>query len=254
VAQSIAFTYAGDKTSYAATCTTPGGATQSLVIGASDEPTPSVVAEGASDDASLNVHLYTIINGQHLLLLDDIQKGEAYFRTGATAADLATAQQIQFSEDPAQRESVFGAVPLPTGDGVTLLIAHFTPPPMLTLAAEAGVLKTFGSLAQVPPPGFAPIFTLSDSSQFSPPSPVASDGTNLYLTLTPPAGKSVSLNWFTPEGPVLPNKPVFNVPDGDSTLILSSAVALVTFKLLVAWIAQSNGVYSVRGQRLLCTL
>jgi hypothetical protein len=181
-------------------------------------------------------------------------KGEAYFRTGATAADLATAQQIQFSADPGQRESVFGAVPLPAGDGVTLLIVHFTPPPMLTLVAEAGVMKNYASLAQVPPPGFTPIFTLADASQFSPPSPAASDGENLYLTLTPPSGKSVNLNWVTSRGALLPNSPVFTVPDGDSTLILNSAVALVSFKLLVAWVEQRDGAHTVRGQRLLCTL
>jgi hypothetical protein len=255
VAESMAFASVGDKTLYAATCAAPGGSLRALVVGGSAEPTPTLVAEGPRADTSLNIHYYTVTNGQHLLLLDDIMSGQTFFRTGASAADLAVAKPIQFSQNPAEQESVFGAVPLPTGDGVTLLLVHFTPPPMLSLVAEAGIVKNLASLAQVPPPGFAPIFTLADVSQFSPPSPVVGDSKNLYLTLTPPSGKTVNLNWFTPEGGMLlPNSPVFTLPDSDSGLILNSAVAQVGFKLLVAWIEQRDGAVAVRGQRLLCTL
>jgi hypothetical protein len=255
VAESMAFASVGDQTLYAATCAAPGGSTRALVLGGSAEPKPTLVAEGPRADASLNIHYYTVTNGQHLLLLDDIMSGEAFFRTGASAADLAAAQPIRFSQDPAELESVFGVVPLPTGDGVSLLLVHFTPPPMLSLVAEVGVVKSFASLAEVPPPGFAPIFTLDNVSQFSPPSPVVSDGQNHYLTLTPPSGKSVNLNWFNPEGGMLlPNEPVFTLPDGDRGLILNSAVTQVGFKLLVAWIEQRDGAYSVRGQRLICTV
>jgi hypothetical protein len=255
VAASLAFAQAGDKTFYAATCAAPGGATRALVVGGSEGPAPALVAQGPRTDTSLNIHYYTVTNGQHLLLLDDNMTGDAFFRTGASPADLGVAHQIQFSPSPAEVESFFGAFPLPAGDGVTLLIVHLVPPPMLALSAEVGVVKDFSSLVQIPPPGFNPVFKLQNVNQFNPPGPVASDGENMYLTLVPPPGKIVELAWFKGTGEsVLPNTPVFSVPDGSSAQILTSTVAQLGFKLLVAWIEQRDGAYSVRGQRLICTL
>ncbi|WP_437575216.1 hypothetical protein [Sorangium sp. So ce887] len=255
VAASMAFVQAGDETLYAATCAAPGGSTRALVVGGSAESAPTLVAQGPRTDASLNVHYYTVTNGQHLLLLDDNATGEAFFRTGASTADLGVAHQIQFSPSPDEVESFFGAFPLPEGDGVTLLIAHLVPPPRLALSAEIGVVKDFSSLVQVPPPGFTPVFKLQNVNQYNPPGPVASDGENVYLTLVPPPGKSVNLGWFTRTGEnVLPNQLIFSLPDGSSAQILGSTVAQLGIKLLVAWIEQRDGAYSVRGRRLICTL
>ncbi|MDC0682928.1 hypothetical protein [Sorangium atrum] len=255
VATSMAFVQAGDSTLYAATCAAPGGSTRALVVGGSAEPAPTLVAQGPRTDASLNVHYYTVTNGRHLLLLDDNATGEAFFRTGASRADLGAAHRIQFSPSPDEVESFFGAFPLPEGDGVTLLMVHLVPPPRLTLSAEVGVVKDFLSLGQVPPPGFTPVFKLQNVNQYNPPGPVASDGENVYLALVPPPGKSVNLGWFTRTGEnVLPNQLIFSLPDGSSAQILGSTVAQLGVKLLVAWIEQREGAYSVRGQRLICTL
>ncbi|MGK3961564.1 hypothetical protein WMF38_51715 [Sorangium sp. So ce118] len=255
VATSMAFAQVSGETFYAATCAAPDGSTRSLVLGGSAEPAPTLVAQGPRTDASLNVHFYTVTNGQHLLLLDDSATGQAFFRTGATAADLGVAHQIQFSTSPEEVESFFGAFPLPEGDGVTLLIAHLVPPPRLAVSAEVGVVRDFSSLVEVPPPGFTPVFKLQNVNQYNPPAPPMSDGENVYVTLVPPPGKSVNLGWFTRWGEsLLPQEQIFSLPDGSSAQILSSTVAQLGVKLLIAWIEQREGAYSVRGQRLICTL
>ncbi|XXY51272.1 hypothetical protein WME91_09030 [Sorangium sp. So ce269] len=255
VTASVAFAQAGDETLYAATCATPDGTTRSLVVGGSAEAAPTLVAQGPRTDASLNVHFYTVTNGQHLLLLDDNATGQAFFRTGPTAADLGVAKQIQFSPSPEEVETFFGAFPLPEGDGVTLLIAHLVPPPRLAVSAEVGVVRDFSSLVNVPPPGFTPVFKLENVNQYNPPGPPMSDGENVYVTLVPHPGKSVNLGWFTRTGEsLLPQENIFSLPDGSSAQILSSTVAQLGIKLLIAWIEQREGAYSVRGQRLICTL
>ncbi|XXX72950.1 hypothetical protein WMF30_35410 [Sorangium sp. So ce134] len=255
VAASMAFARAGGETFYAATCEAPGGSTRSLVVGGSAAPASTLVAQGPRADASLKVHFYTVTNGRHLLLLDDSATGEAFFRTGATAAELGVARQIQFSPSPEEVESFFGAFSLPEGDGVTLLIAHIIPPPRLAVSAEVGVVRDFSSLVEVPPPGFTPVFKLQNVNQFNPPGPPMSDGENVYVTLVPHPGKSVNLGWFTRTGEsLLPQEHIFSLPDGSSAQILGSTVAQLGTKLLVAWIEQRDGAYSVRGQRLICTL
>ncbi|KYG04520.1 hypothetical protein BE21_03960 [Sorangium cellulosum] len=255
VAVSMAFARAGDEFFYAATCEAPGGSTRSLVVGGSAAAAPTLVAQGPRTDASLNVRFYTVTSGRHLLLLDDGATGEAFFRTGAAAADLGVAHQIQFSPSPEEVESFFGAFPLPEGDGVTLLIAHIVPPPRLAVSAEVGVVRDFSSLVEVPPPGFTPVFELQNVSQFNPPGPPMSDGENVYVTLVPHPGKAVNLGWFTRTGEsLLPQERIFSLPDGSSAQILGSTVAQLGTKLLVAWIEQHDGATSVRGQRLICAL
>ncbi|WP_437312049.1 hypothetical protein [Sorangium sp. So ce388] len=255
VIASAAFAQAGDETLYAATCAAPDGTTRSLVVGGPAESAPTVVAQGPRTDASLNVHFYTVTNGQHLLLLDDNATGQAFFRTGPTAADLGVAHQIQFSPSPEEVETFFGAFPLPEGDGVTLLIAHIVPPPRLAVSAEVGVVRDFSSLIQVPPPGFSPVFKLENVNQYNPPGPPMSDGETVYVTLVPHPGKSVNLGWFMRTGEsLLPQENIFSLPDGSSAQILSSTIAQLGIKLLIAWIEQRDGAYSVRAQRLICTL
>jgi hypothetical protein len=253
----IAFAQEGEKARYIAVCnSSTAGANSLLFVGGWTGKTVQIASDVESA-AVMHPILYSFIGGEHLVFFST-HNGAFSFSHGATVEQLAALQPISFSSSAGESQAVLTMSPRTADDGVTIIGAHFNLNAGMgeywtgsTLAAD------YGTLSQVPPPGYAAAQPITALGEAVTPSPPGSSAQGIFSAGATPDDKAVRLFWLTREGkPLAFGQDIYK--SVDTTVRAAAAAPWGESSTLVVWIERTEASlpsqYLVRGQRMACKL
>lgn len=251
--ESEVFVRHGNATKYATTCRDPADSNKwRIVLGGSDEPMYTDVANGTSGDTSLRIAGLGYIQNEQVLFTGPDLTGEFWYRP---ASKNYAATQIDFSGEPARQESVFSVLPVVDGQSVFILGGSALLPPQFDASIVAGEVSDLKQLEMVPAQGFKEIVHLTglDVTKIGTYGNLSQDDASYYAAIVPLSKRSVEIYWFTKDGqPLLAGVPVYEVPAGDASTITRVAMVPLALQRLVVWREENAGLVTVRGQRFVC--
>lgn len=239
---------------YAANCSEPN-VSYKLVIGGEGIPA-ELVDSGVGPTSDLRVDGYAFSGGTHLIITGDGASGQQpHFRFGASADALGlAAPPLRLSTDPSTNPaSLFVGKQVDSDGNFVFWGADFTVPAPAETQLWTGVFADPATLAQaVPPPGFSPDGELVDTqTRFGRPGQGWPDPSGIYVPIVSLDAHHVLLGWLAPEGvPYLPPVPV--VATTNINLHAAAASPIGQEQILVTWIEENSGTYSVRAQVKTC--
>lgn len=230
----------------------PGMIDASLWVGSS-MVAPVHVADGNQKDPLMNPDLVTFVNGKVLAFYsnDFGPVGVAY------GLDTELASPVPFNLDPSMVTFVFGQVPLPSNDGVTLLAAT-AESSLQSGSLWSGALgpAALHNLGTTPPPGMNKLISgpVDMLGGFGRPThdkdTIISAGISFLMN-------GAYFHWLTRDGkPLVLEYPIVT-SDGTFSVITALAAPLNNFNKLVVWIERDGASpphYTVKGRKVFCTM
>lgn len=241
---------------YAASCSEQGGPYK-LVIGSENDSGVLVASSTQQNPDEFRLVGYAYSHGTHLILTGDGAIGEQpHYRSGGSAAALATATPLRLSSKASTKAATFllttqeiaSADFVFWGADVTLTVEP-------TSQLWAGVFADPATLDQsVPPPGFAPFGALLTVDQIQAevgaPGHSWADPLGIYLPMRSVSEHHAILSWLSPEGvPYLIQQAYFA---GTSYVRATAASPVGQGRLIVTWVEEDSGTWSVRGRATDC--
>lgn len=245
--QRLGFAWTGSVPSWAYSC--DGGMGTNLIAG--DGLSGSFQVSTGVMDNSNDVRGYARLNDRHFIVTGSDGPGTAYIRYGLTQQDLSAFPVLTIDATPGYASLYAGSAPHASG-GFTMIGASLQVSPF-DATMWAGLITDIAAFSAVPPTGLAPIATYDDPAKVGEQSDLALGDQVVGFARVPFTQKEVNMSWLTDLGaPLLIDSLVQSAPAGTTYWSADVAFGPSNLNVLVVWLESTGGVYSVKGQRLIC--
>lgn len=253
---SVAFAQDGEKARYLASCIPSQAGPPARLFAGGWTGQPVEIAADVSSSNLMHPTFYAFAGSKHLAFFSG-NDGQSFFSQGATVTELVNLHPFLLTMEPDTFQGIFAAPPRPANDGVTILGAHFNIKTSKGQYWTGSPLATdYATLAQTPPPGFAPVQDITSLQDTVTPSPPSWNEQGIVSAGATPDGDEARLFWLTREGkPLVFGQEAYK--STDTTIRGANAAPFSGSDILVVWIERTGATDDtslVRGQRMSCKI